>query len=274
MSDFNEAFIKKIVYVSDNMEKVNTRKNIVYNTINGADLHLDIYTPSDNLRQPKTPVVILIHGEAPYHNMKDAGQYDSLGRLIASIGLTAVAFNHRMLIKGAAIEEVLNDINNLITYLRERDADFKIDKEKIAIWSISLGVPFGLFIGLHDNPAFIKCLIAYYGFGDFQSLITALNSPNADKYEKKAEEMLPVNLLSNEPSRILPLLIARAGLDNPFLNKSLDTFILNALTNNLPVDIYNHPSGHHAFDLFDDNQRTHEIIRKTLEFLKEHLGIL
>ncbi len=206
--------------------------------------------------------------------MKDAGQYDSLGRLIASIGLAAVAFNHRMLIKGAAIDEVLNDINSLITYLRKRDNDFNIDKEIIAIWSISAGVPFGLFVGLHNNPAFIKCLIAYYGFGDFQSEIIAINSLNASKYDEKGEVPSLVNLLSKEPSRVPPILIARAGLDNPFLNNSLDNFILNTLSNNLPVDIYNHSSGHHAFDIFDDNERSHEIISKTLEFLKEHLGIL
>ncbi len=58
MPDFNEAFSKKVVYVRDNMEKVNIRKNIVYDTINGEDLHLDIYTPYDNLKQSKKPVVI------------------------------------------------------------------------------------------------------------------------------------------------------------------------------------------------------------------------
>lgn len=36
------------------------------------------------------------------------------------------------------------------------------------------------------------------------------------------------------------------------------------------MDIYNHPTGVHAFDLFNDNERTHEIIKKTLEFLKYH----
>lgn len=212
MSVFNEAFSKQVVFVSDNMEKVSVRKNIVYDTINGEDLHLDIYTPYDDLQQSKIPVVILIHGESPYHNMKDAGQYDSLGRLIASIGLTAVAFNHRMLTKGAAIDEVLNDINSLITYLRKSDNDFNINKDNIAIWSISMAVPFGLFVGLHNNPAFIKCLIAYYGFGDFQSEIRVLNSLNASKYDEKGEEVSLVNLLSKEPARIPPILIVSIGV--------------------------------------------------------------
>jgi hypothetical protein len=36
-------------------------------------------------------------------------------------------------------------------------------------------------------------------------------------------------------------------MDNPLLNESLDKFITKALANNLYVDVYNHPTGHHAF---------------------------
>lgn len=42
--------------------------------------------------------------------------------------------------------------------------------------------------------------------------------------------------------------------------------------NNLTVDVYNHSTGGHAFDLFNDNKRTCEIIAKTLDFFKKHLG--
>jgi hypothetical protein len=33
----------------------------------------------------------------------------------------------------------------------------------------------------------------------------------------------------------------------------------------------NHPEGKHEFDLLDDNSRMHEIIDKSLDFLKLHL---
>jgi hypothetical protein len=37
------------------------------------------------------------------------------------------------------------------------------------------------------------------------------------------------------------------------------------------IDLLNHPTGQHAFDLFNDNDRTHEIIVRTLDYLEKHL---
>jgi hypothetical protein len=50
-----------------------------------------------------------------------------------------------------------------------------------------------------------------------------------------------VDLLSKNPDKIPPIFIARAGMDNPLLNESLDKFITKALANNLYDDVYNHP---------------------------------
>lgn len=33
----------------------------------------------------------------------------------------------------------------------------------------------------------------------------------------------------------------------------------------------NHPSGLHSFDILNDDYRSREIIRATLEFIREHL---
>jgi len=80
-----------------------------------------------------------------------------------------------------------------------------------------------------------------------------------------------VYILCKNPDKIPPIFIARAGMDNPLMNESLDKFITKALANNLYVDVYNHPTGYHAFDLFDDNKRTRDIVKKTLDFLKSIL---
>ena len=36
-------------------------------------------------------------------------------------------------------------------------------------------------------------------------------------------------------------------------------------------DLMNHPEGQHSFDMLDDNARSREIIKATLEFIKAHL---
>jgi len=40
---------------------------------------------------------------------------------------------------------------------------------------------------------------------------------------------------------------------------------------NLPITFVNYPEGVHAFDLFDDSQTSRNILRQTLQFLRQHL---
>jgi hypothetical protein len=54
------------------------------------------------------------------------------------------------------------------------------------------------------------------------------------------------------------------------LNDGVDRFVQLALSKNLSVEVVNHATGHHGFDIEDDNERSREIIRRTIEFIKTH----
>jgi hypothetical protein len=47
-----------------------------------------------------------------------------------------------------------------------------------------------------------------------------------------------------------------------------DYFIQQALKKNAPVDVLNHATGQHGFDSRDDNERTRDILRRTIDFIK------
>jgi hypothetical protein len=66
------------------------------------------------------------------------------------------------------------------------------------------------------------------------------------------------------------MFIARAGLDDADLNDGLDRFVQIALSKNATVDLANHATGHHGFDVEDNNERSREIIKHTIEFIKAH----
>jgi hypothetical protein len=67
--------------------------------------------------------------------------------------------------------------------------------------------------------------------------------------------------------------IARAGRDEvPMLNDALDRFTARALAVNAPITVINHPSGAHGFDNQNDDERSREIIRSAIEFMRTHLG--
>jgi hypothetical protein len=57
-------------------------------------------------------------------------------------------------------------------------------------------------------------------------------------------------------------------LDNPTLNREVDAFIAKALSLNETIEVMNHPVGRHAFDMLDDDDRSREIIARTIEFIQ------
>ena len=69
-----------------------------------------------------------------------------------------------------------------------------------------------------------------------------------------------------------PLLIARAGRDLPQLNEAIDYFVQQALKKNVMLDLLNHAIGQHGFDGRDDDDRTRDILRRTVEFIRFHLA--
>ena len=89
--------------------------------------------------------------------------------------------------------------------------------------------------------------------------------------DETLRQLSPLHHLQVESARVAPILVARAGLDHPFLNASIDRFVQQALVENASLDLFNHPAGRHAFDILDDDARSREIIARTIEFLRARL---
>jgi hypothetical protein len=84
----------------------------------------------------------------------------------------------------------------------------------------------------------------------------------------------PITYLASDAGKIAPLFIARAGLDViPAMNDSIDRFIGEAMSKNAAIIVANHPQGVHGFDSQTDDDRSREIIRGALAFMKIHLGV-
>jgi hypothetical protein len=66
----------------------------------------------------------------------------------------------------------------------------------------------------------------------------------------------------------LPLLYVRAGLDRPALNQAITRIVSEAVTQNAPWTLLNHPGGRHAFEIRNDDESTRRIIDDTLAFVK------
>jgi acetyl esterase/lipase len=269
---FNELASKRLVYAVPGMEQVPVRKDITFKQIGELALKMDVYYPREMEPGTTRPAVILVSGgDLPPELLvrgKDIGLYISYGQLIAASGFVAVTFNHRSIEGYTKLHEVGSDIDDLVSYVRENASSLKIDAHALCIWAFSSGALYGLRTAMCGAPPYIRCIVSYYGG---MSILNKEYFHYSPEEEPTFQEFSPVYYLRTEPGNIPPLFIAKAGLDQPALNKSIDEFVQEASTRNIPFTFVNHPAGRHGFDIFNDDARSREIIRMTVEFLKEHL---
>ena len=227
------------------MEHVAVRRNL-------EPLEFDLYSPAAT----PAPCVILIHGGPVPANLlttpKEWGWFQSYGRLLAASGLAAIMFNHRFFAPDM-LPKAIADVQDLFGYVREHHTTLNIDPDRLCLWVFSGGGPI-ISSFLRETPDAVRCVVTYYA---------ALHAA--------VPEFSPAVQISENAGRLPAVLIARAGLDNPQLNEAMDLFIQNALKKNACMDVLNHANGQHGFDCRDDNARTRDILRRTIEFLHAQL---
>ena len=268
---FNELARKRLVYHVPAMEQVPVRKDIIFKTVDALALKMDVYYPQEMEQGTTLPAVILVSGEVPpefIERGKDTGIYIYYGQLIAASGLVAVTFNHRSLEGYTKLYQVGSDVDDLVSYVRENALSLGIDANSLCIWAFSSGPLYGLRTAMRGVPAYIRCIVSYYGG---MSILNKDYFHYTPEEEPMMQEFSPVHYLREEPERIAPLFVVKSGIDQPALNKSIDEFVQEASMRNIPITFMNHPTGLHGFDIFNDDARSREIIRMTLEFVKEHL---
>lgn len=261
-----------VLYTLPGMEEVPVRRGMIYKTVDEQGLKLDVYYPVDLLLGATRGAVLFVHGGSQQEHVEHINQsrpYISWCQLIAASGLIAVMFKHRTDEGYSKLPEAASDVDDLIAYIRSQSAILHIDPDALAIWTASSGPPSGLRTALRDTPPYIRGIVAYYGA---MSLLNRTYFTYSEEEVPLMREFSPAYHLSQQdPTKIAPLFVAKAGLDRAFLNESIDEFVAIASQRNIPITFMNHPTGEHGFDLLNNDARTRAIIKATLAFLHEHL---
>lgn len=261
-----EQLRKPLLYQIVETGNVAVQRNLVYKDDGGNWLQMDVYTPSNLPIGTRLPGVIFIHdgplSESLPLSPKDWGVFQSYGTLAASSDFVGVTFNHRFF-SPTTLEQAADDISAAVGYVRNRADVFHLDPDRLCVWAFSGG---GDFLGpfLHDKPSFVRCLVSYYAILDLRHL-----NITAELGEELVNRFSPVVALQ-AGGPVPPILIARAGQDDPAINYSVDQFIRAAFAANQTFDLLNHPDGQHGFDTLDDHPRTREIIERTIAFIRTH----
>lgn len=265
-----EIVMMPVVYRVPGMDKVQVRSDIKYTDTPNPYLKMDVYTPPGLAKGARLPAVLFIHGGAGAENTaKDWGIYTSWGRLVAASGMAGVTFTHRLGFPDPGLEEAASDVRAAIEYVRKNADALNIDPDRICLAAYSAGGPL-LSPAMRDAPPYVRCLVAFYAFMDIGQ--SELHRKNETPEVVTAYS--PITYLSRDPSRIPPLFIARAGRDEiPTMNDSIDRFVREAIAKNVAITFFNHPQGVHGFDNQTDDERSREIIRAAIAFMRTHLGV-
>lgn len=257
-----EARTARLALQVDGMERARVRRDVVYRVVGRDTLRADVYLPERDAGP--VPAVVFLSGAT---DTRSWAGYGDLGRIAAVHGLAAVhpakRYERGQMASGA------DDIDELLAFLRREGRTLGVDGDRVCLWGFSGGgylVPIGMRL-THQS---IKCLINFYGGSDLRRMLQSV----PDSVRRAMTQVLSgIDLIETNGAAIPPLLVARAGRDRAQLNAEIDTLAATALRKNLRLELINFASGQHGFDILDHTDESRAIIRRALQFARDHLGI-
>lgn len=223
---------------------------------------IDLYRPSH--AAGPLPAVVLVTGFAdPGFRavagcaFKDTAPFSSWARLLAASGLAAVTYSNA---------DPAADAPAVLAYLRDHADELGIDAGRFGLWACSGHAPNALAVLGRTPSTAIRCAALCYGY-----LLDVEGSTDVADAGRQLRFAVPDIDVDEIPSDAA-LLIARAGADaTPGVNASIDRFARYSATRGLDVEVVEHPTGPHAFDVLEDSDASRAVIRRVVEFLRDHL---
>ncbi len=207
---------------------IQVRRDVPYGASGETSLAMDVYRPSGAATTGPALIFFNTASGADRNNPF----YTGWAQAAAAKGLVAIVPDLR---SGTQAE----DFHALVRHLAAHGADYGIDAEAIAVYAGSGNVFTAFPIVEGAGETAIKAAVMYYGTAD-----------------------LSVFRLD------LPVLYVRAGLDRPPVNRRIAELVSLAISQNAPLTVLNHPTGHHAFEMVDDDEMTRDVIDRTIDFVK------
>ena len=184
-----------ILFPKDAMTVEPTHGNVVYATVGGLDLRLDIYTPQ---KAQKSPLIVWVHGgawRAGSKNKVPVAQLVDHGFAIASV-------DYR-LSPVAKFPAQIHDIKAAIRFLRANAGTYDFDPERFVIAGSSAGGHLAALVGVsngvtelegtvgdHVSPSSdVQSIVVFYGAANLQTILSQ-STPHGLSVRVPALELL------------------------------------------------------------------------------------
>lgn len=127
---------------------VTTQADIVYATVDGIQLALDLYLPEG---EGPHPAVVYLHGGAWQEGDKSADGETRLAALAAH-GIAVLSANYRLL-NQALFPAQIHDVKGVIRWVRAHGAEHGLATERVGVWGASAGALLGSLAALTPGDA-------------------------------------------------------------------------------------------------------------------------
>jgi acetyl esterase/lipase len=124
---------------------VTIERDVVYATVDGAQLCLDIYRPAE----PGAPVVLYVHGGGWTRGDRGADGDKRLAPLAAH-GVTVVAIDYTLAPR-AVFPQQLHDLKGAVRWLRTHGTRLGLATERLGVWGASAGAYLGSLLALSEG---------------------------------------------------------------------------------------------------------------------------
>jgi acetyl esterase/lipase len=271
-------------------KEITTYANVPYAADTLQKHLLDIYLPAN--AKTNTPLVVWVHGGAWMLNDKYADM-NYMQQTIKSIlaqgyALASIDYRHSTT---AVFPAQLHDLNKGIQYLYDHAAQYKLDKNRIALIGFSAGGHLASILALSQNnkvkdfyangiqPTFkIRCVLDYYGPSD---LIAITSNPDTTIYNARhpvamligavpverpdlARRASPVTYIDkNDP----PFIIVQGEKDESVPNTQSRLLSASLKLAGVPNQLIMVPNAPHYGEMFD----VPEVREKVLAFLATYM---
>jgi acetyl esterase/lipase len=207
---------------------VNAREDVVYQTVDGRPIKLDIYTSSlPTTPEAWRPAILAIHGGSWIGGSKRLFRPDARNPLVSRLigeGYVVLAVDYRLARPGApGWPAALDDVRAAVRWTRRNAGELGIDPDRIFALGQSSGAHLAAMLGTLPGPAdpggvsaHVQAVVNFYGPSDLNRLANSRHSLAHDPtrvflgdgptpFQARAAEASPIAHVSSDDAPMLLL---------------------------------------------------------------------
>ncbi len=220
----------------DELPGIRIQNDLLYRSVDGSALYLDIYQPDSRPPAGGRPALIAIHGGG-----WRGGSKTDYGRSLVPLvrrGYVVIAVDYRLSRPGVpSWPGNLEDIRAAVHWVRTRATALRIDSSRIAAIGSSAGAHLALLIGSFsaDNPSGVRAVIDFYGPTDLHApgRVGAPTSEPVNVFLGGSYEAMPGRYQDASPlthvSRKSPPTLVVHGADDTLVPLEQSNLLIEAL---------------------------------------------